>query len=77
MRGGSSIFEPSTGPRRPVPKGLGENAFLRVYGPSEPITRFPLFPGLLVSNVTFGLVQKALRLLQSKAYGGHIGNPVL
>ena len=33
MRGGSSIFEPSTGPkvlkvpRRPVPKGLGENAF--------------------------------------------------
>ena len=32
MRGGSSIFEPSTGPkvlfvpRRPVPKGLGENA---------------------------------------------------
>ena len=33
MRGGSSIFEPSTGPkvlfvpRRPVPKGLGESAF--------------------------------------------------
>ena len=33
MRGGSSIFEPLTGPkvlfvpRRPVPKGLGENAF--------------------------------------------------
>ena len=33
MRGGSSIFEPSTGPkvlfvpRRPVPKGLGENSF--------------------------------------------------
>ena len=33
MRGGSSIFEPSTGPkvlfvpRRPVLKGLGENAF--------------------------------------------------
>ena len=32
MRGGSSIFEPSTVPkvlfvpRRPVPKGLGENA---------------------------------------------------
>ena len=45
MRGGSSIFEPSTGPkvlfvpRRPVPKGLGENAFLRVYGPSEPVTK--------------------------------------
>ena len=44
MRGGSSIFEPSTGPkvlkvpRRPVPKGLGENAFfarLRPVGASN------------------------------------------
>ena len=44
MRGGSSIFQPSTGPkvlkvpRRPVPKGLGENAFfarLRPVGASN------------------------------------------
>ena len=46
MRGGSSIFEPSTGPkvlfvpRRPVPKGLGENAFfarLRPVGASNKV----------------------------------------
>ena len=45
MRGGSSIFEPSTGPkvlkvpRRPVPKGLGENAFFARLRPVGALNR--------------------------------------
>ena len=48
MRGGSSIFEPSTGPkvlfvpRRPVPKGLGENAFFARLRPVGAPNKVPL-----------------------------------
>ena len=56
MRGGSSIFEPSTGPkvlfvpRRPVPKGLGENAFFCAFT-AHPSLSPPNLEGHVLSNV--------------------------